>query len=110
MGVISLAFVLAAVYFVWSQLNKPRRSLPLPPGPKPLPLVGNIADLTARELWLRTKDWASQYGEWSLICCSIPVPRVAVADGSRCGLCARDSRPLRDGQVLGMTLVHARKR
>ena len=63
MGVVTFAFVLAAIYFVWSHLNKPRRSLPLPPGPKPLPLVGNVTDLTARELWLRAKEWAGQYGE-----------------------------------------------
>ena len=63
MGVVTFAFVLAAIYFVWSHLNKPRRSLPLPPGPQPLPLVGNVTDLTARELWLRAKEWAGQYGE-----------------------------------------------
>ncbi|EPT04818.1 hypothetical protein FOMPIDRAFT_1112479 [Fomitopsis schrenkii] len=67
MGVITFAFVLTAIYFVWAHLNKPRRSLPLPPGPKPLPLVGNITNLTSRELWLRTKDWARQYGDMTYL-------------------------------------------
>jgi len=61
MGVISFAFVLAAIYFVWAHLSKPRRALP--PGPKPLPLVGNITNLTAHELWLRAKEWAHEYGD-----------------------------------------------
>ncbi|KAF9269728.1 cytochrome P450 [Marasmius fiardii PR-910] len=35
----------------------------LPPGPKPLPILGNILDLTPRELWLRATSWAKIYGD-----------------------------------------------
>lgn len=34
----------------------------LPPGPKPLPLIGNALDLTTKELWLRVTEWGKQYG------------------------------------------------
>ncbi|KAL0566127.1 hypothetical protein V5O48_015888 [Marasmius crinis-equi] len=35
----------------------------LPPGPKPVPLLGNILDLTPKELWLRATSWAKVYGD-----------------------------------------------
>ncbi|KAJ8082771.1 hypothetical protein PM082_008627 [Marasmius tenuissimus] len=35
----------------------------LPPGPKPVPLLGNILDLTPKELWLRATSWARVYGD-----------------------------------------------
>ena len=34
----------------------------LPPGPKPLPLIGNALNLTTKELWLRATEWGKQYG------------------------------------------------
>lgn len=52
---------LLVALFIW--LRKPKASTaPLPPGPKPLPLVGNIKDLTPKELWLPATRWAKQYG------------------------------------------------
>ncbi|KAF9479201.1 cytochrome P450 [Pholiota conissans] len=34
-----------------------------PPGPKPLPILGNVRDLTAKELWLPAEGWAREFGD-----------------------------------------------
>jgi len=57
---VASASLLVAI-FVW--LRKFRPSTPLPPGPVPLPILGNIRDLTAKELWLPALQWAKHYGE-----------------------------------------------
>ncbi|KIJ40114.1 hypothetical protein M422DRAFT_32381 [Sphaerobolus stellatus SS14] len=46
--------------FVWFRRSK---GGPLPPGPKPMPFLGNIKDLTTKELWLPAREWAKQYGD-----------------------------------------------
>ncbi|KIJ25376.1 hypothetical protein M422DRAFT_237031 [Sphaerobolus stellatus SS14] len=42
--------------------NKASR-LPLPPGPKPLPLLGNYLERPKEEPWLVTDKWIKQYGD-----------------------------------------------
>ena len=61
-----LAIVLS--YVLYRQLAKPKPPAPLPPGPKPFPVLGNIADLTTKELWLSAERWGRQYGSLSCIC------------------------------------------
>lgn len=56
-----LASVLVTL-FIW--FRKPKASTAsLPPGPKPVPVLGNVRDLTAKELWLPAAKWAKQYGD-----------------------------------------------
>ncbi|KAF8347394.1 cytochrome P450 [Amanita rubescens] len=56
-----LAGLLVAL-FLWLRKSKASTGS-LPPGPKPLPLVGNIKDLTTKELWLLATRWSKQYGD-----------------------------------------------
>ncbi|KAK2462812.1 hypothetical protein APHAL10511_005203 [Amanita phalloides] len=56
-----LVGLLVALFF-WFHKSKVS-VIPLPPGPKPLPLVGNIKDLTTKEMWLSATRWAKQYGD-----------------------------------------------
>ncbi|KAI0691505.1 cytochrome P450 [Cytidiella melzeri] len=60
MSTVLLTFVLAAGLFLYSKRNTDKF---YPPGPKPLPLIGNIFDLTARQLWVRITNWSRLYGD-----------------------------------------------
>ncbi|KAG1814714.1 cytochrome P450 [Suillus subaureus] len=54
-GALLLALLALLAY---SRLTRP----PFPPGPNPLPIIGNILDLTPKELWLTAFKWARTYG------------------------------------------------
>ena len=43
-----------------------RKRLPLPPGPKGLPFVGNMFDIPREKAWLKYMEWAKHYGEFIL--------------------------------------------
>ncbi|KAI1798262.1 cytochrome P450 [Ganoderma leucocontextum] len=54
---------LFAAYCVWRGLQQNRRRLALPPGPKGLPVIGNLKDMTLTGLWFPAQKWAQQFGE-----------------------------------------------
>lgn len=61
-SVLAASASLLIAVLVW--LRKLRPSTPsLPPGPTPFPVVGNIRDLTTKELWLPALQWAKRYGD-----------------------------------------------
>jgi cytochrome P450 len=49
------------ILFLWAR--RPKSSVPLPPGPKPIPVIGNIRDLTPKQLWVTATKWSKQYGD-----------------------------------------------
>lgn len=49
-------------YAIYKRATKFKPPAPYPPGPKPVPLLGNVFDLSGKELWIETAKWAEEYG------------------------------------------------
>jgi hypothetical protein len=48
--------------FMFMGLHRTSR-LPLPPGPKPWPIIGNLLDLPKDKAWITYQSWSQQYGD-----------------------------------------------
>ena len=46
-------------WFVWTVR---RKRLPYPPGPKRLPIVGNLFSMPSREEWVTYRKWSEESG------------------------------------------------
>lgn len=63
LAVISLAATLFCIrcWTLWRRWVS--RAIPYPPGPKGLPIIGNILDMPGRNEWETARQWGTQYGE-----------------------------------------------
>jgi hypothetical protein len=39
-----------------------KRRLPYPPGPKRLPIIGNLFSMPSQEAWVTYKKWSEKFG------------------------------------------------
>ncbi|GJE86658.1 cytochrome P450 [Phanerochaete sordida] len=60
---VQLLSAIVALYLASRLLNSRRRNVHLPPGPKPLPLLGNLLDMPKSEVHVTFRDWANIYGK-----------------------------------------------
>ena len=54
-----LAVLVAALF--WRSRRQRHR---FPPGPKGLPIIGNILDMPTQNAWLTYKKWSREYGDY----------------------------------------------
>jgi len=60
---VDVFFASLCLFIVSSLLRRSKRGLPLPPGPKGLPLIGNILDMPTEQEWLTFAKWGEQWGK-----------------------------------------------
>lgn len=59
------SYVIAALIIASTLIWKTTRlsKLPYPPGPKGIPLLGNVYDIPPRREWVTYAKWSREYGE-----------------------------------------------
>lgn len=62
-------FLLLCLLIVCKLLRRSKTSIPLPPGPKGLPLIGNVLDMPSGQEWLTFSKWGERWGD----ICSVTV-------------------------------------
>lgn len=60
LDILALVFSLAAFSAIYDYQR--RRGLPYPPGPRPLPLIGNILDIPKEFSWLTYSQFSNKHG------------------------------------------------
>ncbi|KAH7927600.1 cytochrome P450 [Leucogyrophana mollusca] len=59
---LALAITCAAALFIGGHLAKKKSGPPLPPGPPPLPVVGNVRGIDTHAPWRTYREWGYIYG------------------------------------------------
>jgi len=57
------AAVLGGILLYTISSSGRKNKLPLPPGPKRLPLIGNVHQMPTENPWLAFREWGKKYGE-----------------------------------------------
>jgi hypothetical protein len=62
LGITFLSGLLLLVIVLYVTDHTHSGNLPYPPGPKRLPIIGNLLDMPSREEWITYREWSDEYG------------------------------------------------
>ncbi|KAG2060456.1 cytochrome P450 [Suillus hirtellus] len=62
-GILTILPLSLVVIIALRRFTNNRQNKPCPPGPAPLPLLGNILSINTKEPWLSYTEWGAAYGD-----------------------------------------------
>jgi hypothetical protein len=61
---LTIAWILSIFFYnAYRRRLHPVSTLPYPPGPRPLPVIGNVLDMPKGLLWHGMEQWKKEYGD-----------------------------------------------
>ncbi|KAK0439110.1 cytochrome P450 [Armillaria borealis] len=98
---IIIAFV-GLIPSAWFLFYQPRRNAPFPPGPRGLPLAGNLLDIPSQKEWLTFAKWGEIYGD--ILSVSILGRRLVVINSAQAAIDILDKKGTiySDRPIMGM--------
>ncbi|KIL00351.1 hypothetical protein PAXRUDRAFT_8298 [Paxillus rubicundulus Ve08.2h10] len=87
------ALLAAFALFLVRHVLKPKQSLPFPPGPKPVPIIGNFLDVPDEKSWETFSKWRKQYGD--IISIEVLGRRIVILNSSKHAIELLEKRSLK---------------
>ncbi|KAK0434405.1 cytochrome P450 [Desarmillaria tabescens] len=99
---LDIAIALADLVFLWYLFRRNNRDAPFPPGPRGLPLIGNLLDMPSEKEWLTFAKWGEKYGD--IVSVSILGRRLVVINSAQMAISILDKKSsiYSDRPVVGM--------
>jgi hypothetical protein len=72
-AILEASVLLLSLYLLrrWVTIRTARDAIPLPPGPRRLPILGNLLNRPKNNPWLTLTKWAEEYGTVHLLTSNI---------------------------------------